>query len=84
MDININPFSRGNPMSLKDAAVVSTVVAFAVWVLGFFANAQWIIITADPEAWIFEALKNYIVNWAGTFVTLAGLEQLVKRGQSPE
>jgi len=79
MDLNINPFSLGNPMTLKDAAIVATVVAFVTWVLSFFANAQWIIITANPAAWCFEALKSYFVYWAGSFVTLAGLEQLVKQ-----
>lgn len=79
MKLNINPFNTNNPMSLKDAAVVATVVAFCIWILNFFAGAEWIIIVADPEAWIFEAVKTYLVSWAGTFISLAGLEQLVKR-----
>jgi hypothetical protein len=79
--VNINPFNTGNPMTFKDAAVVATIVAFVIWVLQFFANAQWIIIIADPAAWVFEAVKNYIVSWAGTFAALAGLEQVIKRGE---
>lgn len=79
LKLNINPFNEGNPMTLKDAAVVATVVAFIIWVLGFFANAQYLIIVEAPKQWIFNAFKDYLVNWAGTFVTLAGLEQLVKR-----
>ena len=79
MKININPFNTGNPMTLKDAAIVSTLIALVLWILQFFANAQYVAVVADPGAWIFEALKNYLVNWAGTFITLAGLEQYIKR-----
>lgn len=79
MKLKINPFNNGNPMALKDAAIVATVVAFIIWVLQFFANAQYVTVVADPGAWAFEAIKNYVVNWAGTFAALAGLEQLVKR-----
>jgi hypothetical protein len=70
-------------MTWKDAAIVSAVLAFVIWVLQFFANAQYIIIVSDPGAWCFEAVKNYLVNWAGTFVGLAGLEQLVQHGAEP-
>lgn len=66
-------------MSLKDAAVVSTVVALMIWILTFLADAQWVVIVADPGAWVFEAAKTYAVSWAGTFIGLAGLDQLVKR-----
>jgi len=66
-------------MSLKDAAIISSIVAFVVWILQFFANAQYIVIVNDPGAWCFEAVKNYAVNWAGTFLSLSGLEQLLKR-----
>lgn len=84
MKISINPFNTGNPMTFKDAAVVATIVAFIIWILQFFANAQYALIVADPGAWCFEALKNYLVNWAGTFAALAGLEQLIKRGEAHE
>ena len=79
MKLKINPFNRGNPMTFKDAAIVSTLIALVLWILQFFANAQYVTVVSDPYAWVFEALKNYLVNWAGTFMTLAGLEQLVKR-----
>jgi len=84
MKLNINPFNMGNPMTMKDAAVVATVAALCIWILNFFAGAEWVIIVADPAAWIFVAVKTYIVSWAGTFVTLAGLEQLVSRGKEHE
>lgn len=77
MKLNINPFSNSNPMGLKDAAVVSTVVALMIWILSFFANAQYLVIVADPAEWAFEAVKTYAVSWAGTFIGLAGLEKLV-------
>jgi len=66
-------------MTWKDAATVAAIAAFAVWILQFFANAQWEIITADAAKWVFEAVKNYAVTFAGIFVSLAGLEQLVKK-----
>jgi len=84
MRLKINPFNRGNPMTIKDAAVVAGVSAFAVWVLQFFANASYLILITDPGAWVFDALKSYAVTWAGIFVSLAGLEQLVKRGAKEE
>lgn len=79
MKLKINPFNSGNPMTLKDAATLATITAAVIWILQFFANAQYVIIVADPAAWAFEAVKNYAVAWAGVFVTLAGLEQLIKR-----
>lgn len=79
--LNINPFNAGNPMTLKDAAAVALIAAFAVWILQFFANAQWDIIVADAPRWVFEAVRNYLVSFAGIFVSLAGLEQLVKKSK---
>jgi len=81
LDLQINPFSTNNPMTYEDAAFVASIVAFVIWVLTFFADAQYIIVVADPGAWCFEAIKTYAVSWAGTFISLAGLEQLVKRGK---
>jgi len=69
-------------MTLKDAAIVAVVIAFCVWVLNFFAVQEWIIVVADPAAWCFIAIRTYIVAWAGTFVGLAGLHQLIERGAS--
>jgi len=77
--LSINPFNRGNPMTLKDAAYVSTLVALATWILTFLANASAGQIRADPWAFCFDAVKTYLVSWAGTFITLSGLEQYVKR-----
>lgn len=82
MTLNINPFNRGNPMTFKDAAIVASIAAFAVWILQFFANAQYADLVSSPGAWVFNAIKNYAVNWAGTFVALAGLEQLIKKKET--
>jgi len=84
MKLRINPFNAGNPMDLKDAAVVSTVVAFVTWILTFLASASVGQVRTDPAAFAFEALKTYAVTWAGTFISLAGLEQLVKREKEGE
>jgi len=71
-------------MTLKDAAVVSTVVAFVTWILTFLASAYIGQIRADPAEFAFEAVKTYAVTWAGTFISLAGLEQYVKRQKESE
>jgi len=68
-------------MGYKDAAVVSTVVAFVTWVLTFLASASLGQVRADPAAFVFDAVKTYAVTWAGTFISLAGLEQYVKSTQ---
>jgi len=77
--LNINPFNAGNPMTLKDAAVVATVVAFVTWVLTFLANASLGQVRADLADFVFEAVKTYLIAWAGSFISLAGLEQYIKR-----
>ena len=81
LKLNINPFNTNNPLTFKDAAVIATIVAACIWALNFFANTEWLIIVKDPAAWGFEAVKSYIVSWAGTFISLAGLEQLIKRSK---
>ena len=81
MKLNINPFDAGNPMSFKDAAAVAAVAALAVWILTFLADASYGVVAADPEAFLFEAVKTYLVAWAGNFITLAGLQQLVARAE---
>jgi len=79
MGLKINPFDVGNPMSLKDAAVISTVVAFVTWILTFIANTSLGQIRADPAEFAFNALKEYAIAWAGTFISLTGLEEYVKK-----
>ena len=79
MNLRINPFDAGNPMSMKDAATVAAIAAFVVWILSFLANASYGVVAADPEAFLFESVKIYAVAWAGNFITLAGLEAIVKK-----
>jgi len=71
-------------MGYKDAAVVSTVVAFVTWILTFLASAYIGQIRADPAEFVFEAVKTYAVTWAGTFISLAGLEQYVKQQEKSD
>lgn len=66
-------------MTLKDAAVVSMITALITFILTFFADASLGQVLKDPGAFIFDAVKTYMVAWAGNFLTLAGLEQYVKR-----
>ena len=84
MKLNINPFNAGNPMSWRDAATISLIAAFAVWILTFLVNATMGQIRADPEEFAFEAVKAYAIAWAGNFITLAGLSELVKKVESKE
>lgn len=84
MTLKINPFNRSNPMTFKDAAIVSTVVAFVIWILNFLASATIGQVRADPAAFLFDALKTYLVSWAGTFIGLAGLDQYIKRQEKKE
>lgn len=81
MKLNLNPFNAANPMSWQDAAVVATVAAFATWILAFLASWTLGEIQADPAAFAFEAVKTYLVSWAGNFITLAGLSEIVKHGE---
>lgn len=81
MKLSFNPFNRGNPMTLKDAAIVATLTALAIWILNFLANATIGMLREDIAAFCFEAVKSYMVNWAGTFITLAGLERFVSKGK---
>ena len=84
LKLKVNPFEENNPMGLKDAAAVATVAAFATWILTFVAAATLGQIRADPAAFIFEAVKVYLVAWAGNFITLTGLTELVKRSEEKE
>ena len=81
MKLKINPFNTGNPMTLKDAATVATIMAFVTWILNFLASATVGEVRADVVAFVFEAIQFYAISWVGSFVTLAGLEQLIKRSE---
>ena len=81
MKLKINPFDAGNPMSWRDAATVSAVGALAIWILTFLVDATAGQIRADPLEFLFEAVKAYAIAWAGNFITLAGLQQLVARAE---
>jgi len=81
MRLNINPFNRGNPMTLKDATVVASAGATVVMILDVMANASLGQVRADPLEFLFNLGKSWLTAWAGNFITLAGLEQLVKRTQ---
>jgi len=81
VNLNINPFDSGNPMTFRDAAIVATITAAVIWILTWFANITIGQIRQDLAAVCLDAVKTYAVSWAGTFMTLAGLEQLVKRGE---
>ena len=71
-------------MGLKDAATVATVMAFVTWILNFLASATIGEVRADVVEFVFEAIKCFAISWAGSFITLAGLEQLIKQTKKPD
>ena len=79
MKWNINPFDRANPISLKEAVLISALAATATYFLTFFINAQYAVVIADPGLFIFESIKTWMAAFWGTVITLAGLEQYIKR-----
>jgi hypothetical protein len=82
--LNINPFNRGNPMTFKDAAVVSTLAGVVITILNQVANATFQTVSASPVEFAFNCVKTFLVSWAGNFITLSGLEQLIKYTQEKE
>ena len=87
MKLNINPFNSENPMSLGDAAKVAGVTALVVWILTFLAAATLGQIRQDPLEFCFDAIKSYLIAFAGNFAGLAGLKYYVNRqkegGETP-
>lgn len=79
MKLKINPFNTGNPMTLKDAAIVSVIGATAIYFLTFFINVTAGQISADPAAFLVDSVKTWMASFWGNFIALAGLEQYVKR-----
>lgn len=77
--LKINPFDAGNPMSWRDAATVAALGALAIWILTFLVNATIGQLRADPAEFAFEAVRAYLIAWAGNFISLTGLELLVKK-----
>ena len=82
MKLNINPLSSDNPMSFKDAAVVALVVALVFTAAGFLEPWTYEAVAADPGAFLFELVKDIVKTFAATFITLAGLTEIVKRRES--
>jgi len=85
--LNINPFNSENPMSLGDAAKVAAATALVTWILTFFAAWTLGEIRADPAEFCFDAVKCYLIAFAGNFAGLAGLKYYVNRqkegGETP-
>ena len=87
MKVNINPFNSENPMTLTDAVKVAAVTALVVWILDFLANASLGQIRADPVEFCYDAVVEYLVDFAGTLAALAGLKYYTNRqtagGETP-
>ena len=82
MKLNLNPFDAGNPMSFKDAAVVALVIAAVTAALGFFDPWTYDMIVEEPGRFMFELFKDVIKTAAATFISLAGLSQLVEKARA--
>lgn len=82
MKININPFNHCNPMTLRDAAIVSSLGALATMLLTVLANATYVTVAAAPGEFAFNLVKSFLTSWAGTFIVLAGLEKYVQSKES--
>ena len=80
MKLRINPFNRGNPLGLKDAAVISIVMAVANYFIGFLAGYSYAAVRADVGSFVFESVKTLGGSFFASLITLAGLEKLVQRG----
>jgi len=84
MQLRINPFNRGNPMSLKDAAIVSGLAALATYFLSFLVNIGYAQVKADLAAFAFESIKCLGSSFFGTLMALLGLEQLIRRAEEKQ
>ena len=82
MKVNINPFDGSNPMRFRDAAAVALVVAAVTAALGFFDPWTYDMIAAEPGRFCFELFKDVIKTAAATFISLAGLTELMKRRET--
>jgi len=79
MDLKINPFNKSNPMSLKDAGLVSAIGATTTYVLTFLANATLGQIRADVAAFVFDSVKVWLATFFGNLITLTGIKALVEK-----
>lgn len=79
MKININPFNHGNPMTLRDATIVSSLGAAATMLLTVFSNATYTLVAASPGEFAFNCVKSFLTSWAGMFIVLSGLEKYVQK-----
>jgi len=82
MKLSINPFNAGNPMTLKDAAIVSAIGATAIYFLTFFINITAGQIVSDPATFCVDSLKTWMASFWGNFGTLAGLNWLIRRAET--
>lgn len=66
-------------MTLKDAAIISTLVATATYFLTFFVTLAYGEVIADPGLFVFDSIKIWMQAFWGNFLVLFGLEEYMKR-----
>ncbi len=77
--MNINPFNKGNPMTLKDAATVSAIIAAATFFLQFLVGWTYGQICTDVGEFVFQSLRWFGTSFFGSFMALTGLEVYMHR-----
>jgi len=70
-------------MTLKDAAVISGILAVANYFVGFLVGYSYVDVKGAFGDFVFESVKYLGGAFFTTLVTLAGLEQLTKRSKEP-
>jgi hypothetical protein len=71
-------------MTFKDAAIVSSIAGVTITILNQVANTTFQTVSASPVEFAFNCVKTFLASWAGNFITLSGLEQLIKYTKEKE
>lgn len=79
-----NPFDSGNPMTFADAFKLSLIVASVTTILAIFTGLTFENLIAEPLKCLFEFGRNWLIAFAGNFITLSGLEIYVHRNKEAE
>lgn len=86
--MNPNPLSTNSePMHFRDAAVVSTVIAFVLLGAVFYPTHTYDVFRADPYRFLWDFGQFIFSVWIAEFGTLTGIMAYVKytkTGESPE
>jgi len=71
-----------NILVLKNAALISIVIAIVSYVLTFLSTYDAVSIANEPVLFIIESIKNLVIAWASSFATLSGISLIKLSGQT--